>query len=237
MHYAPVRRAATIRADFRTDLELVRNLDTEALLLGALEEVRTNTGDEPTPHLLELHRRGSREIFERAFMLSQSSVAEERTLAVRILRELGGSPPRFAAETLPRLAAMLEKERNPDVLVSLISAVGNQCPELSSSKSILPMILGFANHENDLVRFAVAASIPNLVDHAQPDPAAVHTLLQLTRDANSDARYYALAALTDDFALTSRKDVLQAIQGRATDSDAQIRSAVQRVLRGGTWAE
>ena len=44
---------------------------------------------------------------------------------------------------------------------------------------------------------------------AEPDPAAVHTLLQLTRDANSDARYYALAALTDDFALTSRKDVLQ----------------------------
>ena len=218
-------------------------LDLDALLAGARAEVTTEP-DGAIPHLVELHRRGSRDIFERAVVACAATSADERALGARILRELGGSPPRFAADAVAVLAPMLRTEPSPKVLRWVISAIGYQHAPghlragLATAPAVLAATLACATHADDDVRFAVAAALPALVDLAAPEPAAIRVLLALATDPLADTRYYALAALTDDLGLVAHPDVRAALASRrAEDADAQIRTAAGRVLSGGTWAE
>jgi hypothetical protein len=68
----------------------VSKLSTEELLVGALREVPEDDPDDPVPHLVALHARPTREVFDAAVRLVACGDPAERELGVRILRELGG---------------------------------------------------------------------------------------------------------------------------------------------------
>ncbi|MBK9033143.1 MAG: hypothetical protein IPL61_18045 [Myxococcales bacterium] len=90
-------------------------LDLEALLAAAQREVDDDAPDATSPHLVELHRRGARAIFERAVAVCASAAADERVLGVWILRELRSAPPRLAAEAVAVLLALARREPEPEV--------------------------------------------------------------------------------------------------------------------------
>jgi HEAT repeat protein len=199
-------------------------------------------GDEEgsVSYLVELHRRGSREIFERAVASCSSADVNERMLAVRILRELGGSPPRFRVEAVPHLLAVLAVEPDPAARRWIISAIGYQhmsghnVPRLSPTKEVLSVVLSCASDDDLRVRFAVAAALHCLVDLDAPEPEAIETLIRLSADSDADTRWYALSALVDDFGCTG-DDVRAAVQRRVDDPDPGTRQAARRVLDGGKW--
>lgn len=201
----------------------------------------------PLEYLVELHRRGTREIFERALAACRSRDRRARLLGVLVLRELGNSPPTFAAEAQPFLIAMLEKEPSPRVRRWIISAIGYQNMDGNvvppgydrgmMEPRALSAILPYAHDKNALVRFAVAASLPGLVDLQEPEDASVETLIQLASDSNADTHYHALAGLVDDLGLGASEAVRSDLEQRSNDHDPQIRRCVRRVLEGGAWGE
>jgi HEAT repeats len=213
----------------------LRAVDLDTLLRGARAELAATT-DDAVPHLVELHRRGTREVFTCAVTACASAAPDERLLGVMILRELGGPSRPFSDDAVPVLLGLLAAESSPRVVRWTISALGYQQPS-SRSRAALDAVPACARHPDALVRFAVAAALPSLVDVARPDDDAVRVLIELAGDADAETRYYALAALTDDLELAARAEVRAALEPRRSDEDAQIRRAAARVLAGGTWAE
>lgn len=197
----------------------------DALFDAALEELRHETPGSPVPLLVELHRRGTREIYERAVAWTRSRSELERVLAVRILRELGGSPPRFATEALPLLVRMLDEETSRLVLRWVVSAIGYQ--RVHDARA-LAAVIEHAKHEDGAVRFAVAAALPALVNELVPEREAIDALICLASDADADTRYYALVGLIDDLGLARDPSVMHALERLANDADEQIRSTARR---------
>jgi HEAT repeat protein len=197
-----------------------------------------------TAYLVELHRRGSREIFDRAIASCSAASRGERELAIRTLRELGGCPPRFAAEAVPYLLAALAHEPAASVRRWLISALGYQhmrghrgAPPLSPTRAVVSAVLSFVSDEATCVRFAVAAALPCLAALSAPEPEVIAALIRLSADPDADTRYYALAALVDDLHHTG-EDMDAALARRLDDPDRQIQRAARRVLlEAGEWAE
>jgi hypothetical protein len=130
----------------------------ELLLRLARREIEDDDGEDPLPSLIALHRRPSREVFDRAATLVRDSDATGRELGVRILRELGDEQPGgrrpFSEETVPLLRARLREETDFAVLRWIVSALGYH-----GAHEALPEVLALAGHEDDRVRFRVAAAL------------------------------------------------------------------------------
>lgn len=222
-------------------------LDLDTLWQRALawiESGQEGEHDPACPYLLELHRRGSRETFDRAVAACSAANPAERKLAIQTLRELGGPPPRFAAEAVPHLLAALEREQTASLRSWLISAIQFQhmvgykgVPPLAPTSAVVSAVLSYVSDDAACVRFSVAAALPGLAALDAPEPEVIAALIRLSDDPEADTRWYALAALVDELHHTG-PDMEAALARRLEDPDRQIQRAARRVLlEGGEWGE
>jgi len=198
-------------------------MSTARLVAAARVEVAEAGWDDPLPHLVALHERPTREVFEAAVRLLSSDDAVEREIGVRILRELGrqdeaGRQP-FTAEAVPLLVDRLSRENDPGVLRWVISALG-----FNGANEALGEVLRFTGHPDWRVRFHVAAALPGLVNPQRIEPDAVEALQRLCRDDEADTRYYALYALVEELAGTDPEHIAQSVTDLLDDPDEQIRA-------------
>lgn len=198
-------------------------LSTPELLVAAQAEAIQAGPDDPEPHLVALHQRPTPEVFDAATELIASTDPADRTVGVRILRELGaaddaGRRP-FSDMAVPLLQALLRQERDARVLQWAISALG-----FNTAREALAEVLRFAEHSDAGVRFAVAAALPSLVDPEQIEPAAATALLALCKDDNPETRYYALYALLDEVAGLDPDQLALTLGALRDDPDEQIRA-------------
>ncbi|MEV4517639.1 hypothetical protein AB0K00_52865 [Dactylosporangium sp. NPDC049525] len=166
---------------------------TAELFDGALAEVEDDDPEWHYDNLLALHQRPTPEVFETARSLARDPDPGRRELGVRVLREVGRHVPEAAPlrlDNAPLLMDLLEREQDPIVLGWVVSAVGYH--ELTRA---LPGVLRLAGHDDDFVRFHVAANIPCLVDPDAVDDAAITALEVLTGDEDEDVRGYAIYGL------------------------------------------
>lgn len=206
-----------------TDFEVraPEDLPLELLLTLARREIENDDG--PMPSLLALHRRPTREVFDRAAALVCDSDATQRELGVRILRELGdqhssGRRP-FSDETVPLMRRRLRDETDPAVTYWIISALGYH-----RAQEALSEVVALAGHPDDRVRFHVAAALPNLVDLDCVEPEAADALIRLCHDDDADTRYYALHAATREIAGLDVQAITRLTTQLANDPDEQIRT-------------
>jgi HEAT repeats len=197
-------------------------MPTALLIRLALREIGEDP-DRQKPFLVALHGRPERAVFDAAVGLLGHDQAPHRELGVRILRELGaeqddGRRP-FSAETIPVLRSRLRQEPDPRVLGWVISALGYH-----GARVALADILARAGHPDAWVRFSVAAALPSLVDPARIEPEAAEVLIRLCHDQDSETRFYALYAATQEVAGIDA-DALNALTGELlADPDGQIRA-------------
>lgn len=202
---------------------LAHQLPTADLLIAAQREVTQGEPDVPAPHLVALHLRATREVFDAAVGLLSDGDAAARELGVLILRELGpqdeeGRRP-FSAEAVPVLLDRLATERDPRVLGWVISALG-----YNGAREALGEVVGLATHPHWRVRFHVAAALPALVDPDQIQPDAAEALLGLCRDDEAETRYYALYALLDEVTGVDPEQRDRVLASFANDPDEQLRT-------------
>ncbi|MEU9129601.1 HEAT repeat domain-containing protein [Kitasatospora sp. NPDC048540] len=170
---------------------------TDELFAAARCELADEEEDAPVPHLVALHRRPTREVFERAAALLGHDEPQERELGARILRELGapdedGRRP-FGAETVAVVLRELADEPDPWVTHLMLSVIGYH-----GAREALDLVLSYRDHAAQPVRFAVAAALPGLADPDRTEERVVDALLALGRDTDTDVRWYALYALFNE---------------------------------------
>ncbi|CAM5553984.1 hypothetical protein GCM10010329_25750 [Streptomyces spiroverticillatus] len=172
------------------------NMTTDELFAGALAEVVTDE-NVPQPFLLALHQRPTREVFDRAVELLGRDDPDERALGVNVLRELGDEDEEgwrpFTEETVEAVLAEMGDEPDPWVLSQLISVLGYH-----RACGALDLVLGYRDHPEQPLRFAVAAALPLLADEGRTERRVLDALLELGSDDSEAVRWYALYALFNE---------------------------------------
>ncbi|WP_436532817.1 HEAT repeat domain-containing protein [Actinoplanes sp. HUAS TT8] len=204
-----------------TDLDVPspEDLPLAVLLRLARREVEDDDGNVSTPALAALHRRPSREVFDRAAALTCDSDATQRELGVRILRELGNEQRHFRDQTVSLMRVRLGEETDPAVTRWIVSALG-----CHHGREALPEVVALADHPDDRVRFHVAAALPSLVDLDRVELEAADALIRLCHDDDADTRYYALYAATREIGGLDVPAVSRLTAQLGDDPDEQIRA-------------
>jgi hypothetical protein len=194
--------------------------DIAALVEAALRSQQLEDVDPASKNLPidELIDHPSGEVFDAASRLVASQDIGEKKLGVRVLRELGRPEMPYAVETIPLLMRLLDQQPDTELLVWIVSAIGNQ-----HRAEVLPALWRLAVHPEPAVRDAVCGAISGAAGGSVLDDRSVDVLQQLSRDPDDDVRFSAtfeLAAWQADGMRDSRID--EAMERARRDSDPRI---------------
>lgn len=198
-------------------------LSTAELFERAAAEIADDDPEWHYTHLVALHQRPTREVFDIARALATDSDPARREVGVRVLREVGKNDP--AGEVLrqgnaPVLLDLLAHEQDPNVLAWTVSAIGyHGIPEA------LPGVLRLLEHPDDSVRFYVSSCLPGFVDDEEPrdtDDAVISALEVLTGDEDEDVRDYAIYGLVTELTLPPER-IAGTVARLLADPDPQVR--------------
>jgi len=159
-----------------------------------------------------LGMRGTREVFDQAVPLCQSTCHVERALGIRILGSLGECNHRFISDCFEVVLGSLNGEREENVIHAILQGFG----KLHRYESIEPASR-FRHHPNPEIRRAVVSAMLH-----REDALAVETLIGLTRDSEADTREWASFGLGSCIEWDS--DALRdALAERLMDEDGYVR--------------
>jgi HEAT repeat protein len=179
------------------------------------------------PLVVELHRRGTRQIFAQAAAWCASPEPRLRTLGADLLGQLGFAAAHpFAAESTPVLVALLG-DAEPAVTAAALTALGHLGTGDAAD------IAALSGHASTEVRFAVASCLCN-----RPAPAAVEALIGLSRDVDPEVRDWATFGLGSLVGVDSEA-IRLALLARLDDPDPETRgeAMVGLAVRGDRRAE
>lgn len=192
--------AVSMRNDPRSTEELIR-----------IALMRPEDDDARWEAVTALHHRATEEVFEAARNLCESARAEERTLGVDILGQLGVPERIFVEESLPVLFKCLT-----DRDVSVVRATAHALGHIRDPRVVKPLA-GLKSHVEANIRLAVASSIGGY-----EDPVAVRTLIELSQDEDADVRGWATFGLGSQIEIDN-EEIRDALWGRVQDDDAETR--------------
>jgi HEAT repeat protein len=208
-------------------------LSVDALLALALREGFDEAGDaEPEPGLaavVELQHRGDRAALDRSIELLSSHRAVERRLGVLVLGEITDHPrspePAWVAESMEALLDLAEREHDDDVLAEIARAFGYR-----GDRSAIPLLLSWATHPHQPVRFGVAAALASLGGADSPEADDVErVLLALAEDESGAVRDYAMWSLNQRAHRSGA--VLAAFEAHVDDPDESAADEARRGVR------
>jgi hypothetical protein len=209
---------------------------TQTLFKRALN---ANNDDTQWRWIQQLHLRGTLEVFEQAKILCYSRKTRDRRIGADVLGQIGAPERAFPEEVLTLLEEMLSREENPDVLNSILIAIGHT--QNSTDGRLINKIIRFRRHKSAKVRFAVVFA---LLRHT--DQRSIATLIELTHDKDSEVRDWAtfgLGTQIDTDSLRIRRALwervtdkhwdtkCEAIAGLAIRKDEKIKEVLIRELK------
>lgn len=203
------------------------DLSTDELFVRVLEEKVDDA--EFLGALVALHGRPTRQVVDRSLALCASAAPRERCVGLRVLRELNHPYTDRKARwegIEPTVLHLALSDEDPDVVGWAILCLGNQ----AEGPGALAAVLSHVAHEDENVRFTVAAALPGLAGESTPDRDAVEALTKLADDSNPDVRSYALMGLIGDLGLLD--ELRPVVKSHLADQDDQIREYCRRALDG-----
>lgn len=218
---------ATKRKPKPDDPRLVA-LSSKALLRRALR--RKPDGEAFWKIVRVLHNRGDRATFDAACSLCRDARPEARRLVADVLAKLGVSATSqhpFPQEAATVLLEALHDETQPEVLHSLVSALGH----FDDARVLVPLIR-FKTYPSFGVRWSLTLALTALSKYNET--LAVETLIEMTRDADQGIRDWATFGLGNTELDTPT--IRDAMAARLDDSDAQTRAeALYGLAERGDW--
>jgi HEAT repeat protein len=188
-------------ADPRSTAELIR------LALTAPDE------DAAWKYISILRARCDREVLDAAIDLCLSDHAKERKLGAHILGQLGTRGRGFPDASFDALAALLRRETHEEVLAAIAFALGHL-----DDPRCLDLLLSLKAHPSAGVRFGVVNGLSG-----QTTPAAIQTLIELSRDVDRETRDWATFGL-GTFIDADTQEIRDALWERIDDSCEETRN-------------
>ncbi|QEH34509.1 putative lyase [Aquisphaera giovannonii] len=156
-----------------------------------------------------LHRRGTREVVDRAVALCRSACAVERRVGADILGKLGLPDRTCLEERFRTLRDMAETEQDHRVLQAIVAALSHlKRPE------VVAIACRYKSHEDPQVRYAVVHALIG-----QTDREAIATLVELSRDPEVHVRDWATFGLGSMIELDT-PEIREALAARLADEDS-----------------
>lgn len=202
------------------------DLSTDELFATVLEDLRQDD-DSRLSALVALHGRPAAAVVDRSLLLCASTDAYERTVGLRVLRELRHqtiSQQLHWDPIEPVVIRLANDDDDPDVVRCAISCLGYQ----ARGHSALSAVVDRATDPNASVRLAAADALPGLIASTGYNPRSVEVLAKLTADDDPDVRSYALMGLVDELGLAD--DWQGVVRARLNDTDEQIRRVASEAL-------
>ena len=160
-----------------------------------------------------LHNRGDHEVLQAARLLSTSDNAKERKVGAHIFGQLGKPGRTFPDASFDGLSEMLGKETDEEVLAAIAFSLGHL-----DDPRCLDLLLSLKGHPSPGVRFGVVNGISG-----QNHPAAVQTLIELSRDEDQETRDWATFGL-GTFIDTDTAEIRDALLARIEDDCEDTRN-------------
>ena len=222
-----IRSSSSARHDLMQDrLRPETDLSTEELFGRVLEDLRSDD-DEDLSALVALHERPTQRVIARSVELCKSRNSYERTVGLRVLRELGHpyvDREKLWAPLEQMVIDLVMSDESPEVVRWAISCLGYQ----AASTDAFDAVIRRADDPDWHVRFAVAAALPSLMTEDASNPRGIGALLALTDDAHPDIRSYAIMGLVGDLNLAN--EIEPTLRTHLTDPDEQIADYCRQAL-------
>ncbi len=190
-----------------------------------------------------LRKRPSKELFFKCVELTKSKDPKIRSIGIDILAQMGVTPRPFLKQTLKLYFDLLNIESNPEVLMSLLYAIGHNNDKLN--KTQIEKLCTFSDNNNNWVKEGLVSSLLG-VDNLN----AIETLIKLSTDKISHIRNWATFGIGTQIerdnknikeALWNRindkhqETKLEAIVGLAKRKDSRVNEIIKRELLDGEY--
>lgn len=186
----------------------------------------------------ELRRRPTEHVYYRCIELTRSDNKNARIAGINVLAQLGVTPRPFYTPSVGRFFELLNTEKEPEVLMSLLYAIGHNNERLS--KIQVHQLCELGDTDNNLIKEGLVSALLG-IDNVR----AIDTLINLSSDPLSHIRDWATFGLGSQVtrdnkkiraALWKRVDDkhkdtrTEAIVGLALRNDLRIKEAIMREL-------
>jgi hypothetical protein len=131
-----------------------------------------------------LRSRPTKELFSKCVDLATSKKNKNRILGIDILAQFGTTPKPFLNRTLELYFDLLDREKNSEVLMSLLYAIGHNNEKLN--KAQIGKLCSFADTKNNLVKEGLVSALLG-IDNSN----AIETLIKLSSHKLSHIRNWA----------------------------------------------
>lgn len=190
----------------------------------------------------ELRRRPSEELFLKCVELTKSKDSKIRSIGIDILAQMGVTPRPFLKQTLQLYFDLLNIESNPEVLMSLLYAIGHNNDKLNNTQ--IEKLCTFSNSENNWVKEGLVSAL-GFVNNVN----AIDVLIKLSNDRLSHIRNWATfhigqvernnrkirEALWKRINDRHQETKLEAIVGLAIRKDSRVNEIIKRELIDGEF--
>lgn len=214
---------------------------TDDKLLSRL--INNKTDKSRWDNISALRKRPSQELFAKCVELTKSNNPKIRIIGIDILAQLGLPPRPFLKKSLKIYFDLFEVETDPDVLMSLLYAIGHNNDKLDEEQ--IEKICSFINKENSLVKEGLVSSLLGI-----DNLTAIETIIKLSSDKLNHVRNWATfglgtqiernnktirAALWERVNDKHQETKLEAIVGLAKRKDKRVNDIIRREIISGEY--
>ena len=217
-----------------------RNNWTDDKLISRL--INNKTDKSRWDNISALRKRPSEKLFVKCVELIKSNNPKIREIGVDILAQLGVTPRPFLKETLKIFFDLLSIETDPDVLMSLLYAIGHNNDKLTNEQ--IEIICSYSNNNNKMVKEGLVSAL-GFIDKLE----VVEVLIKLSNDKSNDIRNWATfyigqgernnknirEALWQRVNDKHQETKLEAISGLAKRKDKRVIDVIKRELLEGEY--
>ena len=165
-------------------------------------------------YISELRKRKSKDIFEKSIELTKSEISKEKIIGINVLAQFG-YPRLQQKEILKRYFSLLKTDKDKNVISSILYAIGHNNDNLTEKQ--IDIVCSFKNHKSVNVRHGLVSAIL-AIDKTKP----INTLIQLTKDKDSDIRDWATFGIGTQIE-TDNLIIRETLWERINDSDENTR--------------
>jgi len=190
-----------------------------------------------------LRSRPDNDVFRQCVELTTSDIPKNRMIGIDILAQLGVSPRPFYKETIELYFNLLEIEKEPKIIMSILYGIGHNNEKLN--KTQIKKLCSLAYTKNSLIKNGLVFSLLG-----KNDVNAIKTLIHLSADRLNHIRDWAtfgIGSQIDKDTIEIRNALwkrvndkhqdtkLEAIVGLARRKDNRVKEIIERELIGGEY--